>query len=167
MNQVLLPPERRACYSSFKEHLRRRGFAVYPCEFDCGSTKHPLVDVAARMGSFYWAFEYKSETDSIGRGVKQVECYSHWFDYVVLVLEHSLEHTRSDLYWDLKRVGAGLWQYYPSSQKCFERTNPGLQEPVARNRRTVVRRFRAVRRKRALLTDISLYRTPSLTDFSS
>jgi hypothetical protein len=49
------------CYDSFKSHLCSRGFLVYPTEFDCIYSDHPFVDIAAKMGSFYWAFEYKSE----------------------------------------------------------------------------------------------------------
>jgi hypothetical protein len=100
------------------------------------------------MGSFYWAFEYKSETDSISRGVEQVKSYSNWFDYVVLVSERSLNHTKSDLFWDLKGAGAGVWNYFPESDKCLEQVNPILQRPDRGNRKFVGFRFRALQKKR-------------------
>ena len=139
-------PKNRMCYSSFKEYLARRGFTVYPSEFDCGNSKHPLVDIAARNGSFYWAFEYKSESDSISRGVEQVECYSHWFDYVVLVSEQCLDHTKSRCFWELASSGMGIWNYFPSKNECFERKNPQLQNPEKKSRNLVARRFRALNR---------------------
>ena len=117
---------------------------MYPVEFDCGSSKHPLVDIAAKAGSFFWAFEYKSESDSISRGVEQVECYSHWFDYVVLVSERCLDHTRSRCFWELAEGGAGIWTFFPSRNECFERKNPRLQEPDKQKRNLVARRFKGL-----------------------
>jgi len=100
------------------------------------------------MGSFYWAFEYKSETDSISRGVEQVKSYSDWFDYVVLVSERALNHSKSDLFWDLKGIGAGVWNYFPDSDKCIEQVNPSLQKPDTINRRFVGSKFRALYKSR-------------------
>jgi hypothetical protein len=139
---------REPCYSSFREYLAARGFSLYPGEFDCIYSKHPLVDLAGKMGSFYWAFEYKSETDSIARGVNQVRSYSDWFDYVVLVTERGLNHKKSDLFWELKNAGAGVWNYFPNSDKCIEQVNPKLQRPSKGNRRFVGSRFRALNRTR-------------------
>ncbi len=136
------------CYSGFKDYLVARGFTIYPNEFDCFGAKHPFVDVAGRMGSFYWAFEYKSETDSISRGLEQLKSYSEWFDYIVLVSERVLNHTKSDLFWELKGVGAGVWNYFPESDKCVEQMNPQLQNPDRFNRRIVGSRFRALSQKR-------------------
>ena len=133
--------KRGKCYSSFKEYLIRRGFTVYPEEFDCGNSNHPLVDIAAKTGSFYWAFEYKSESDSISRGLEQVECYSHWFDYVVLVSERLLDHTKSKYFWALRENGVGIWNFLPSRDECLERKNPHLQKPDKERRNLVVRRF--------------------------
>jgi hypothetical protein len=136
------------CYSQFRDHLLKSGFTVYPGEFDCVSSKHPFVDIAGKMGSFYWAFEYKSETDSISRGVEQVRSYSDYFDYVVLVTEKVLNHAKSDLFWDLKDAGAGVWNYFPESDKCIKQVNPELQRPDKGNRRFVGSRFRALGGKR-------------------
>lgn len=136
------------CYADFREYLSRSGFTIFPGEFDCMGSDHPFVDIAGRMGSFYWAFEYKSESDSISRGLEQVRCYSEWFDYVVLVTEKSLNHVKSDLFWDLKAAGAGIWNYFPGSDKCIEQVNPRLQKPDRGNRRFVGFRFRALDRPR-------------------
>lgn len=132
------------CYAQFKDHLGKSGFTLFPSEFDCFGSKHPLVDIAGKMGSFYWAFEYKSESDSISRGVEQVKSYSDWFDYVVLVTEKVLNHSKSELFWELKEVGAGVWNYFPDSGKCIKQVNPVLQLPDRGNRRFVGSRFRAI-----------------------
>ena len=150
---VLLNPisprlNREPCYSNFRDYLARMGFSLYPGEFDCIYSEHPLVDLAGKMGSFYWAFEYKSETDSISRGLDQVRSYSDWFDYVVLVTERSLNHRTSDLFWELKNAGAGVWNYFPDSDKCIEQVNPKIQRPTKGNRRFVGTRFRALNRPR-------------------
>lgn len=135
------------CYVPFKTYLVRRGFRVYPTEFDCIQSKHPFVDIAAKMGSHYWAFEYKSQSDSISRGIEQVDCYSEWFDYVVLVSERFLDHRNSENYWRLRESGAGLWFYDPAQSKCIEKIYPALQIPNARARRFVARRFATIIRR--------------------
>jgi len=138
----------RQAYWSFRSYLLKMGFSIYPREFDCAGSEHPFVDLAAKMGAFYWAFEYKSETDSISRGLEQIRCYSQWFDYVVLVTERILDHGRSGLFWDLKSVGAGIWNYFPGSQKCIHQVNPILQEPEPGNRKHVGIRFRNLEKPR-------------------
>jgi hypothetical protein len=134
------------CYSRFKHHLESSGFTVYPGEFDCGNSNHPMVDIAARMGAFFWAFEYKSENDGIARGIEQVACYANWFDYVVLVSEKWIDHTRSKAFWKLASMGVGIWTFVPSSYKLIERKNPRLQSPNEVSRRLVVARFGALQR---------------------
>ena len=129
------------CYQLFKSYLDSIGFTVYPIEFDCGNSRHPLVDIVARMGSFYWAFEYKSKNDSISTGVDQVACYSDWFDYVVLVSERWIDHTRSTNFWKLASFGAGIWNFLPSSGKLVEIKNPSIQSPDKKHRRTLRSRF--------------------------
>jgi hypothetical protein len=125
-------------------YLRQAGFTVYPTEFVCNNSNHPFVDIAAKMGAFYWAFEYKSENDSISRGIEQVKCYADWFDYVVLVSERLVEHTRSRNFWRAASCGAGLWSFHPEENKLFETKNPVLQNPDRRNRTIVSSRFRAL-----------------------
>jgi hypothetical protein len=138
----------RQVYASFRTYLAKMGFFLYPREFDCAGSDHPFVDLAGRMGAFYWAFEYKSESDSISRGLEQIRAYSQWFDYVVLVTEKLLDHSRSSLFWDLKNSGAGIWNYIPGSERCVEQVNPILQAPEAGNRRHVGSRFRALQNPR-------------------
>jgi hypothetical protein len=147
------------CYDSFKSHLSAKGFLVYPIEFDCVYSEHPFVDIAAKMGSFYWAFEYKSIGDSVSRGLDQLRCYLNWFDYVVLVSERTLNHRTSENYWSLKNLGAGIWFYDPIQDKCIERCNPSIQRPSFRNRATVARRFSALYRteRRSIQKDDSVH----------
>ena len=98
------------------------------------------------MGCMYWAFEYKSKSDSITRGVEQLRCYAEWFDYVVLVSEKVLDHRKSEKYWELKNMGAGMWSYDPDIGRCLESHNPEIQRPARRNRGFVSRRFGAFER---------------------
>jgi hypothetical protein len=136
------------CYEPFKSFLSSSGFTVYRVEFDCMSSRHPFVDIAAKIGLFYWAFEYKSQNDSISRGVDQLRCCSRWFDYVVLVSERFFSHRRSDSYWSLKHLGAGIWFYDPAQDKCVQTCNPRIQSPSAGNRSLVARRFGTLSRTR-------------------
>ena len=156
------------CYSRFKEHLIAERFTVYPSEFECPGSDHPYVDIAARMGGMFWAFEYKSANDSISRGVEQLKCYSQWFDYVVLVTERELDHRKSQNYWGLKDIGAGLWSYDPGSEKRTERTNPAKQNPIRSNRKLVASRFRNLRRSRELIEfEVFIGNQRRLPEFSS
>lgn len=157
-----------ACYRSFKKYLQKSGFLLYPDEFDCGNSNHPLVDIAARMGSFYWAFEYKSSKDDIGRGIDQVKSYSEWFDYVVLVTETPIRHTSSLNYWHLRSLGTGMWNYYPHLEKCIITKNPSIQSPARDKRKLVARRFSMLNRtnsKRVLATTSAASRKNEITTF--
>lgn len=141
INGHIMKLTQSVCYAPFRKYLQRSGFLLYPDEFDCGNSNHPLVDIAARMGSFYWAFEYKSRNDNIGRGVHQVKSYSDWFDYVVLVSERPIRHIASSNYWHLRSLGAGMWNYYPLLDKCIMTKNPLIQSPALDKRKLVARRF--------------------------
>ncbi len=134
---------RPRCYDRFKQHLLERGFALYPREFDCIITKHPLVDIAAKMGSHYWAFEYKSEFDNVANSIEQLKCYSLFFDYVVLVSERVFDHRSSKNYWNLKKLGAGIWFYVPEQEKCIEKVFPQFQTAGKPFKRFVRRKFYA------------------------
>lgn len=133
-------------YDRFREHLHTLGFTLYPEEFFCPFSMHPLVDIAAKMGAFYWGFEYKSEGDSISMGVKQVECYREWFDYVVLVSEKNLDHRLSENYWKLRNIGAGIWVYDPTQDKRIVKASPSIQTSLRRS--SVSKRFAAAQRGR-------------------
>ena len=138
------------CYESFKHFLIRSGYRVFPEELTCPTAKHPFVDVAARMGCHYWAFEYKSACDDIRRAVGQAQSYSTWFDYVVVVSERRLDHRTSETYWDLRKMGIGVWNYLPSSGQCIVQSNPALLAPTVGNRKSVLLRFSALGRKRRI-----------------
>lgn len=145
---ISLDSEQSEVYAKFKRHLSSLGFTVYPEEFDCIYSAHPLVDIAARMGAYYWAFEYKSQNDSISRGVEQVGCYRKWFDYVVLVSERMLDHRKSVNYWNLRRIGAGIWVYDPENDTRIVKAQPIILSPTRINRRLVERRFNALKQAR-------------------
>jgi hypothetical protein len=120
------------CYDQFKIYLQNTGFTVFPTEFDCPSSIHPFVDIAGKFGSHYWAFEYKSSGDNVGMAVEQVASYSRWFDYVVIVSEKWLDHRRSDVYWSLREMRAGLWNFIPETSRCISEINPELLAPEGR-----------------------------------
>ncbi|HZW55488.1 MAG TPA: hypothetical protein VFF30_04290 [Nitrososphaerales archaeon] len=155
------------CYHAFKNHLSASGFTVFPFEFECLGSDHPYVDIAAKMGSMYWAFEYKSLSDSITRGIEQLRCYAEWFDYVVLVSEKEIDHRRSQNYWELKNLGAGLWNYDPIKGRFLEKTNPELQRPNRSNRTFVSRRFRSYtrRQKEEIELDLLTGKQSSLLEY--
>ncbi len=136
------------CYELFKRFLAKSGFTVFPEELTCPSSVHPFVDVAAKMGSNLWAFEYKSARDNVSTSVEQALCYAEWFDYVVVVSERLLDHRRSDTYWKLKRAGAGLWNYIPELDRCLVQSNPMLLFPKSSYRRSVLLRFSSLGRGR-------------------
>ncbi len=142
------PPPSEKCYDTFKSYLSTLGFTIYPIEFECVSSKHPFVDIAAKMGPYYWAFEYKSEHDSITRGVEQLRCYSEWFDYVLLVSERTVNHQISENYWLLKNFGAGIWLFDPLQNKCVPFSQPQILSPEAGKRSFISRRFASFSRMR-------------------
>ncbi|MHB8568121.1 MAG: hypothetical protein ACYC7D_11935 [Nitrososphaerales archaeon] len=154
------------CYEGFKRHLDARGFTVFPVEFECSGSDHPFVDIAAKMGGMYWAFEYKSENDSISRGLEQLRCYSEWFDYVVIVSERLIDHRNSLNYKQLKELGAGLWSFDRTSSKRIETANPKIQQPIRSNRNFVARRFRFLtQRSRSVRQEISSGSQSLIYDF--
>jgi hypothetical protein len=132
-DNVFFPSSRPQCYDQFKIHLQKSGFTLFPTEFDCPSSIHPFVDIAGKFGSHFWAFEYKSAGDNVGMAVEQATCYSRWFDYVVVVSEKWLDHRRSEVYWSLREIGAGLWNFVPETNRCISELNPELLSPEGRN----------------------------------
>ncbi len=113
-------PERLLAY------LRRDGFTLFPGEMNCHTPEHQWVDIAGSKDCSLWAFEYKSKTDSISRGLSQCIAYSRAFDYVVLVSEGK-RPTRSRLFGEFRKKGFGLWTLHRS---CIHRlTEPRVQKP--------------------------------------
>ena len=116
--------------------LRSEGFQVHPEEVYCPTAEHCWVDVAAIKNQDFWAFEYKSRSDSIKRGLAQCKSYSCAFNYVVLVADRN-RATASQYFGDFKRNGIGVW-YHAGS-----RFNPLLKPErrlVSRVERTVIER---------------------------
>ena len=113
--------------------LRSDGFQVHPDEVYCPAEEHCWVDVAAVKGQDYWAFEYKSRSDSIKRGLAQCRSYSKAFNYVVLVADR-YRPTSSPYFGNFKRDGFGVWSH----------TGAGFNPLLQPQRRTVARRSRTV-----------------------
>lgn len=113
--------------------LRSEGFKVHPEEVYCPAAEHCWVDVAAVKGEDYWAFEYKSRTDSIKRGLAQCRSYSNSFNYVVLVADR-YRATSSPYFGNFKRNGFGVWSH----------AGAGFKPLLQPHRRTVARQSRIV-----------------------
>ena len=116
--------------------LQSEGFRVHPEEVYCPAVKHCWVDVAAVKGQDYWAFEYKSRSDSIKRGLAQCRSYSNAFNYVVLVANRQ-RTTSSPYFGNFKRDGFGVWSHTGT------RFNPLVKpqrRPVAGRSRAVIER---------------------------
>jgi hypothetical protein len=93
--------------------LQTRGYTVHPSEVFCPTPNHYWVDVAAIKDQGYWAFEYKSRTDSIRRGLEQCTAYASAFNYVVIVADRH-RVTRSPYFARFKQSGFGVWQHQGS-----------------------------------------------------
>jgi hypothetical protein len=90
--------------------LQTEGFKVHPEEVYCPDAEHCWVDVAAVKAQDYWAFEYKSRTDSIRRGLDQCHSYAKAFNYVVLVADR-YRATSSPHFGSFKQNGFGVWSH--------------------------------------------------------
>ena len=91
-------------------YLQTQGYRTHPDEVFCPSGEHCWVDVAALKGQDYWAFEYKSRTDSIRRGFDQCRSYAKGFNYVVLVADR--HRVTSSLYFrHFMNEGFGIWRH--------------------------------------------------------
>jgi hypothetical protein len=136
-------PNYQAARVQLVSYLRVAGFQVHPEEVYCPAVDHCWVDVAALKGQDYWAFEYKSHSDSIKRGLEQCQSYSQAFNYVVLVADRH-RTTASPYFGSFKRNGFGVWSH---AENGF---NPILQprrHAVPREGRVVIeRQFRRLRR---------------------
>ena len=73
-----------------QQYLDQLGFTCYPRELKLEGEEHPFVDLAAYKRDNFWAFEYKSFGDWLGKGIEQCKCYARWFDRVSLVTDNTL-----------------------------------------------------------------------------
>jgi len=116
--------------------LQTQGFKAHPDEVYCPAAEHCWVDVAAVRGQDYWAFEYKSRTDSIRRGLEQCCSYAKAFNYVVLVADR-YRVTSSPYFHHFKSRGFGVWRH--DGTKFYALLHPKRQ-PVTRHAKVVVER---------------------------
>jgi hypothetical protein len=121
--------------------LRTQRYKVHPQEVYCPDGEHCWVDVAALKDQDYWAFEYKSQKDSIRRGLDQCRCYSKAFNYVVLVADRN-HATSSPYFGNFKQDGFGVWSH--AGVRFHTLLNP-QRRPVAKESRAIVeRQFRRI-----------------------
>ncbi len=116
--------------------LQTQGYTVHPSEVFCPTPNHCWVDVAAIKGQDYWAFEYKSRTDPIRRGLEQCSAYATAFNYVVIVADR-YRVTRSRYFARFKRSGFGVWQHQGSA---FHPLIPPKRRAAIKQAKTVVER---------------------------
>jgi len=119
--------------------LQSQGYQTHPNEVFCPSMGHCWVDVAALKESEYWAFEYKSRTDSIRRGVEQCCSYAKAFNYVVLVADRC-RLSSSRYFFHLVHQGFGLWRH--DGVKFYPIVNPKRHAIDTRHRAVIERQFR-------------------------
>lgn len=116
--------------------LQTQGYTVHPSEVFCPTPDHCWVDVAAIKGQDYWAFEYKSRTDSIRRGLEQCSAYASAFNYVVIVADRN-RVTRSPYFVRFKQSGFGVWQHRGST---FHALIPPKRKAAIKRAKAVVER---------------------------
>jgi hypothetical protein len=136
--------------------LRSEGFQVHPEEIYCPTEEHCWVDVAALKDRDFWAFEYKSRSDSIKRGLAQCRSYSKAFNYVVLVADRH-RATASPYFGNFKRDGFGVWSH----------ARLGFNTLLKPQRRTVARQSRAVieRQFKRLIPDMQACEDRKLSEW--
>jgi hypothetical protein len=126
-------------YELLRQYLDQMGFICYPGEFDLETEKHPLVDLAAFKDDCFWAFEYKSFADHLGKGIEQCKCYANWFDRVSLVIERRLT-TKSKFYDACTSQGYGILLRGIDGSWAWKR-DPHPQNPPESNRGYVLAKF--------------------------
>jgi hypothetical protein len=129
-------------YELLREYLDQMGFTCYPGEFELETEKHPLVDLAAFKDDRFWAFEYKSYADWLGKGIEQCKCYANWFDFVSLVIERRLT-TKSKFYDACRALGYGILLRGIDGSWAWKH-DPRLQNPPESNRSYVLAQFASV-----------------------
>jgi len=121
--------------------LQTQGYTVHPSEVFCPTPSHYWVDVAAIKGQDYWAFEYKSRTDSIRRGLEQCSAYASAFNYVVIVADR-YRVTRSPYFVRFKQSGFGVWQHRGSAFHAL--IPPKRKAAIKQAKAVVARQFKPI-----------------------
>jgi len=109
-------------YPHLAKWLKKIGHAVYPMEMRCKpifverpnrkwrnertAFLYGNVDVVSYFQDELWAWEYKSQTDSLKRGYFQLQNYALYFDRVCLATEASLS---GKWYEKIVDIGAGVF----------------------------------------------------------
>lgn len=157
-------------YPFLAKWLVSQGHIVYPMEMICQpvpvkkgpvfrveNVKHPFeyqeihylygaVDVVSMFHGKLWAWEFKSQNDSVKRAALQVENYRRSFDYVSVVVEDLgkldsvVKKTDLRISTMLKHLGVGI--YWLNNGKIELVEAPKLQVPEKALREDLVNRFR-------------------------
>lgn len=134
-------PKYPAARKQLISFLQTEGFRVHPEEVYCPDAKHCWVDVAALKGQDYWAFEYKSRTDSIRRGLDQCHSYAKAFNFVVLVADRN-RATASPYFGNFKQNGFGVWSHV--GIRFHPLLKPKRRLATKNSRAVVERQFRRI-----------------------
>jgi hypothetical protein len=146
-------PTYNAARGQLITYLRTQGYKVHPNEVFCPSGEHCWVDVAAIKGQDYWAFEYKSRSDSMRRGFHQCRSYAKGFNYVVLVADRN-RVTSSPYFFRFRAEGFGVWRH----------DKLGFRQILQPKRRTTMKQVkRTVERQLRHLCDTSRTSSTSLS----
>ena len=147
-------------YPSLASWLVSIGHIVYPYEMICEPVKKQItyfrshylygkVDVVSRFQGKLWAWEYKSKSDNVLRGLKQVKNYARSFNYVCLVAENSgvcdrvVKAQKESVENILKKMGVGLVWDDEGTFRIL--TDPKLQNPVQNLNEALLKRFQRFR----------------------
>jgi hypothetical protein len=135
-------PDNHGSYPAARQQLtlflEAQGYKPHPSEVFCPAVDHCWVDVAALKGQDYWAFEYKSRTDSVRRGLEQCRDYASAFNYVVLVADR-FRVTRSPYFSQFKHHGFGVWRH--DGSKFYAILNPKRRTVFTDAKQVIVKQF--------------------------
>lgn len=145
-------------YRGLAKWLVSQGHAVYPVEMFCEPVPVPdkerdyilhylygLVDVVSMFHRNLWAWEWKSQNDSVVRGIAQVKNYCRSFDYVSLVavdlakVDAVFMKKRERVSTILKQLGVGI--FWCHDGKIEEVVAPLKQTPIKDYRDKLFNRF--------------------------
>lgn len=146
-------------YPHLASWLRSQGHSVYPMEMICNPVHVPkkepafiskdgipyyehqnlygAVDVVTFYGGKIWAWEYKSQGDSLKRALSQLTNYARSFDYVCLA---SVIMPHGELYDKLRDLGSGLYAEVNGGFMVVD--EPKQQKPILSLHEDLVNRFR-------------------------
>lgn len=136
-------------YHNLAEWLQKHGHAVYPMEMFVKPVPvvmkdnhvHFLygnVDVVSSANGKLFGWEYKSQNDSLKRGLAQLKNYARGFDFVCLA---SVCMPGGSLYDAYRDLGAGIYAELPGTEGFQRLDEPKPQKPETYLRDKYMARF--------------------------